>query len=419
MKKSVRPSRIDGAAAAPPSKSFMLRAAAAGLLIGRPVRILNPSFCDDARTGLAAVSALGAEVDIESGPGGAVTIRSGLRPRRDIVDCGESGLCLRMLAPIAALFEGTSTLRAAGSLLRRPVGPIERPLAELGAFARSREGFPPLVVRGPLRGGRAVVEASGSSQLLTGLLLALPRAPLDSVLVAEKPASRPYIRMTLDVLGEFGVRVDDAGGGEYRIRGGQSYNKECCVIEGDWSGAAFLLVAGALAGRVRIEGLKLDSSQGDRRILDVLRAAGAGVSVSAGRVEVSAAPLRAFALDASDCPDLVPPLSALAAAAEGTSVFDGASRLDHKESPRAESLARIFGALGVEISRSGDRLTVRGGRIGGGAVDAGGDHRMAMAAAVAGLAADGPVTIEGAECVAKSYPEFFADLRSLGGQIDE
>jgi 3-phosphoshikimate 1-carboxyvinyltransferase len=418
LRKSVHPSRVDGTVTAPPSKSVMLRAVAAGVLSDRPLRILNPSGCDDARSALDAARALGADV-AWSVDGSAVTIRGGAHPRKGAVDCGESGLCLRMFAALAALLEGPTTLFGRGTLANRPVGPIEQPLADLGASASSRNGFPPVVVRGTLRGGRTEIDASGSSQFLTGLLLALPKAPGDSTLTVLRPASKPYIQMTLDLMKTFGIAAERDGFEAFRISGGQSYNKDTFRIEGDWSGAAFLLAAGALAGRVRVLGLDAESAQGDRGVVDVLKAAGAGLEMSAGAVNVSAAALNGFEFDAADRPDLVPPLAALAAGAAGLSVFRGASRLDHKESRRAETLAEALGALGIDVFREGDRLLVRGGRIRGGRVNARGDHRIAMAAAVAALAAEGPVTIEGAECADKSYPGFFEDLKTIGGRIDE
>ena len=416
MTKSVRPSRIDGTVTAPPSKSLMLRAVAAGVLGDRPLRIDNPSDCADARSALEAARALGADVAMDKA---GITIRGAAHPRREAVDCGESGLCLRMFTPIAALFEGPTTLTGRGTLARRPVGPIERPLADLGASASSRDGFPPIVVRGTLCGGRTEVDASGSSQFLTGLLMALPKARADSTLTVLRPASRPYIQMTLDLLREFGVAVEHDGFDAFRIAGGQFYNKDAFRIEGDWSGAAFLLVAGALAGRARVLGLAAESPQGDRAVVEVLRKAGAAVDVSASAVAASAAALKSFEFDAADCPDLVPPLAVLAAAAAGVSVFSGASRLDRKESRRADTLAEMLGALGIEARRESDRFLVRGGRIRGGTVNARGDHRIAMAAATAALAAEGPVTIEGAEYADKSYPGFFEDLKAMGGRIDE
>jgi 3-phosphoshikimate 1-carboxyvinyltransferase len=394
----------------------MLRAVAAGVLSGSTVRIANPSLCEDARAALGAARSLGADV---MWTGDQVAVRGGAYPREAEIDCGESGLSLRLFAPIAALFDGRTTLTGRGTLLRRPVGPIERPLAELGASGTTRDGFLPVAVRGPLEGGRAIVDASGGSQFLTGLLMALPKAKADSILTVPRLSSVPYIQMTLTLLREFGVAVEHDDFREFRIAGRQTYHRDAYRVEGDWSGAAFLLVAGALAGRVRVLGLDPESPQGDKRILDVLRTAGADVAVGPGAVEVAAAPLRPFRFDATDCPDLVPPLVALAAGAAGVSIIRGAGRLDHKESRRAEALAEVFGALGVAVERDGDNLRIQGGPIRSGAVNSHDDHRIAMAAAAAALSAEGVVVIEGAESAAKSYPGFFEDLKSLGGRVDE
>jgi len=251
-------------------------------------------------------------------------------------------------------------------------------------------------------------------------------APNDSVLSVERLASRPYIDLTLMVMRSFGVIVEHEAYGEFRIRGNQRYRAADCIVEGDWSGAAFLLVAGAVAGDVLVTGLNPASTQADRRIMDALAAAGAASDWDAvparlpatDRARIACAELRAFEIDLTDAPDLFPPLVALAVHARGRSVLGGAERLAHKESDRATALVRMFTMLGGDVRREGNTLMVAGGRrLVGGTVDAGGDHRMAMAAAVAALGATGPVTITGAECIRKSYPEFYADLSALGARI--
>ena len=337
--------------------------------------------------------------------------------------CGESGLALRMFSPVAALFPGSFRLLAEGSLRKRPVRMIEAPLRELGVEVETEAGLPPVLVHGPLEGGRARLDGSESSQFLTGLLIALPLAREASRLEVEKLASSGYVDLTMATMEAFGVpvrsgRLDSAGASSslryYEIEGGSPYRPARFVVEGDWSGAAFLLVAGAIAGGpsgLEVSNLPLSSTQPDRAVLEALRLAGARVEAREDSVRVLPAPLSAFEFDATDCPDLFPPLVALASVCKGETRLRGAGRLKAKESDRASVLRDEFGALGVEILVEGDNMVVRGGRgIEGGRVEAHGDHRIAMAAAVAALVARGGVSIQGEECVAKSWPSFFEDL---------
>ena len=416
MTRSVSPSTINGEVRAPASKSEMQRAAAAALLAGRRrTRILNPSYAEDGRAALRVIEGLGAEVT--AGPS-EVAVTGGLSPRTAELDCGESGLCLRLFSAVAGLWPGTLLLTGGPSLLTRPADMIEAPMRALGAECRTNGGRPPVEVRGPLRGGRAVVDGAVSSQFLSGLLMALPLAPRDSLLTVEDLKSRPYVDMTLELVRRLGIRVDNEGYRTFRVPGRQTYAARDIVVEGDWSGAAPLLVAGALAGRAAVTGLDLSSLQADRRVLAALRAAGATISESGDRVTVTKSALKGFSFDATDCPDLLPPLVALACHCEGTTRLAGASRLRHKESDRARALSEEFGRLGAGIHFTGDEIEVSGGPLEAGTAGARGDHRIAMALAAAAVAARGPVRIEGAEYVAKSYPAFFADLARLGGRID-
>lgn len=474
MNRSVKPSALAGRVRAPSSKSSLQRALVCAALAPGTSEITEATWSADSLAACSAAEALGAR--IERGPdralirgippealpdGGALPETPDGTPL--ILSCGESGTALRMLTAVAALFHREILLGGKGTLTRRPLGPIEGPLRALGADCSTSGGFVPVRVRGPLRPGRVRVDGSGSSQFLTGLLIALPRARApgsggtrdrvaagypgssaeESVIEVENLVSRGYVDLTLDVMRAFGVRAErSVDYSEFRVPCGQTYVPASYRTEGDWSGAAFLLVAGALAARdapVEVNGLDPASSQPDRAVLDALDAAGAGLELAAGSVRVrGAGGLRAFSFDATDCPDLFPPLAALAAFCEGTTVLAGADRLRAKESDRAAALAEELGKLGIRIEVEGDRMLVRGrvsgsaGRPGGSpepakrggppagsavAVDSRGDHRIAMAAAVAALAGDGPVEIRGAECVSKSYPAFFEDLAALGARV--
>jgi 3-phosphoshikimate 1-carboxyvinyltransferase len=379
-------------------------------------RILDPGHSADGQACLGVIRALGSRVDLD---GNLLRIQGVGTPRSRTLHCGESGFCLRAAAAVAALGDQSYTLMGEGSLATRPMDMVLDPLRQLGARCETRGGCAPIAVRGPLRGGLARVDGSASSQFLSGLLLALPRAEADSELEVAGLRSGQYVRMTLDVVAAFGGRVEEreapAGIRRFRVAGGQSYRAVELTVEGDWSGAAFLLVAAAVAGEVIVDGLDPASAQADRAILAALAAAGADVAWEGGGLRVRRTDLRAFEFDATDCPDLFPPLAALACSARGTSRILGVARLSHKESDRGAALVSELSAMGAAIQVRDGALEVTGGPLAGGDVDPHNDHRMAMACAVASLNSRYGVNMEGEACVAKSYPDFFHALESLRG----
>ena len=413
----INPSKIEGRVAAPPSKSMMLRAVAAAVLSEDESVIRNPSFCADALAGLGIAEILGRDVRRDTR---IVRIRpDGARSGGRTLPCGESGLCMRMFAPIAALSDRPHILEGTGSLLLRPMGFMEEPLSGLGSSCLTAAGFPPIRVSGPLQGGRIAIDGSLSSQFLTGLLMALPFCPDASEIRVANLRSRPYAAMTVSFLRSFGLAIEaDDSLENIRIAGKQRFRKIDYAVEGDWSGSAFLLVAGALSGRVAVSGLSPGSLQPDRGILEALALAGARIAWAGGRIEVERDRLSGFNFDAADCPDLIPPLAALACHCRGRTRIFGADRLVHKESDRAAALVAEFSKAGAKIGIDGARLEIRGGPLRAAMIDSHGDHRIAMAGAVAALSSERGLGIEGGECVAKSYPGFFDDLRRIGGQIE-
>lgn len=409
--KQVKPSEIGGEVRAPPSKSLMQRAVAAAALSAGESSIGNPSFCDDALAALSCAKALGASVRRK---GEKVLIIGGGKPKGSKLNCGESGLCMRMFTPIAALFDRKIALAGKGSLAKRRMDMAVAPLGKLGAECKTNRGFLPIAVHGPIHGGAVSVDGSQSSQFVSGLLMALPLCKGDSIVTVANLKSRPYVMMTLELMGEFGVAVGRGRGlDRFEIAGEQSYKPAKYEVEGDWSAAAFLLVAGAIAGKVKVAGLRLDSLQADRAMLDALKKAGAAVRIGSGTVAVEGGRLSAFDFDATDYPDLFPPLVALACFCSGESAIKGASRLLGKESDRASVLALEFSKLGAMIEVRGDDVLVTGAALEGGTVDSHGDHRIAMACSIAALRCKKPVKITNEECVSKSYPGFFEDLESL------
>jgi len=422
MIRSVEPSAVGGTIRAPASKSAMQRAIACAAMAPGVSTITNPTWCADSLAAMKVAEALGANIKryqdhvvvhggITPGAGGTTDI---------VVSCGESGLCLRMFSSIAALSAAEVELRAEGSLAGRPVDMVEKPLAELGVRCSTNGGMPPVRVKGPLRSGAAHVDGSESSQFLTGLLLALPMSGGDSIVHVDNLASRGYIDLSLDVARAFGADISrDALFSEFRVQGDRRYVAGNYEVEGDWSGASFLLVAGAIAAASPLDvvGLAASSCQPDRAIIEALRLAGASPESIDGGWRVRAATLHGFSFDATDCPDLFPPLVALASRCNGVTRLKGATRLRAKESDRAAALAEEFGKLGLSVAVDGDELTVTGigpaRKLSAGVVSSRGDHRIAMAVAVAVLAGSGTVAIHGAESVEKSYPDFFEALDSI------
>ncbi|MDE6624679.1 MAG: 3-phosphoshikimate 1-carboxyvinyltransferase [Alistipes sp.] len=412
MEMTIPPGRVRGALTPPCSKSYAQRALAAALLAEGTTRLDNVEFCDDTRAALRCIRTLGAEV-VQTGES-SLAIRGGLRPAGDVLQVGESGLSTRLFTPVAALCGRPIRIEGVGSILRRPMTMMTEPLRRLGVRVTDCDGRLPIEVCGPLRGGEAEIDGSVSSQFITGLLLALPLAAEDTTLRVSRAVSTPYLDMTIDTAGRFGVEIDQRDYEEFYIPGGQRYEATDLRIEGDWSAAAMLLAAGAVAGEVTVRNVRMLSRQADTAVCTALVRAGAAVINDDDSVTACARDLRAFEFDATNCPDLFPALAALAASAEGVSVIRGTSRLEYKECNRAEAIREEYGKLGIEVDTSEpDTMRIRGGRIRGGVVSSHGDHRMAMSLAVAALRSEEPITIEGAECVAKSYPGFFEDLQQI------
>ena len=416
MERTVEPSRVEGRIKAPSSKSMTQRAIAAAMLAEGQSTLLNPSYSDDSLAAMSIAVGLGARIE----PGAdEMKITGGTELRETKLNCGESGLAIRMFSPIAALYRTEITMSGGGSLKQRPMGMIEEALSQLGVKCETSGGFLPLTIRGPLKGGKLTIDGSVSSQLLTGLLMALPVAAKDTEIEVINLKSRPYIDMTLQILKDFGVSAENDNYKTFRIPGNQRFKARDYTIEGDWSGAAFLLVAGAINGNLTIDGLNTNSRQSDMAIMEALKKAGAKVKTDNGRIEISGSELKSFEMDATESPDLFPPLVALASYCKGETRIKGVSRLIHKESNRAASLQEEFGKLGINIRFNDDIMIIEEGKVRGGNVTSHNDHRIAMALAVAALGASGKVAIKDSHSVVKSYPVFFDDLRQLGTVVYE
>ena len=413
MDKSVSGGRLKGVVAPPCSKSYAQRALAVALLAkGRSV-LRNMDFCKDTLSALDCIQMLGAKV--ERTDDNTIVVDGGLAPQSDSLCVGESGLSARLLTPIASLCREPIVINGEGTLLYRPMDMMIHPLRRLGVDVRDGGGRLPIEVCGPMQGGEIDVDGSVSSQFVTGLLLSLPLADNDTVINVAGAVSKPYLDMTIDTAARFGVAIEHNDYEQFYIAGGQSYTPTDYAVEGDWSAAAMLLVAGAVAGEVTVKNLSMLSKQADVAVCDALVRAGAELTTEGNTVTAAHRELRGFEFDATNCPDLFPALATLAAAAEGESRIVGTRRLEHKESNRAEAIRKEFGKIGIEVDLSEPNvMKITGGKIIGGVeVESYGDHRMAMTLAVAALLSDREITIKGAECVSKSYPDFFETLSML------
>lgn len=414
MDKSVSAGSIRGTIAPPSSKSYAQRAIALALLAeGRSI-LRNIEFCKDTRSALKCIEALGAKVEYIDDS--TIAIEGGLKPQSSTLNVGESGLATRLFTPIASLNPTPITIEGEGTLLYRPMTMMIEPLRQLGVQVRDGGGFLPIEVQGPMHGGDITVDGSVSSQFITGLLLALPLAQEDTTLHVTSPVSIPYIDMTIETARLFGVEIMHNEGDytQFFIEGRQQYTPADISIEGDWSGAATLLVAGAIAGEVTVKNISTLSKQADTAICHALERAGAGLIIEQDSITVSKRKLRGFEFDATNAPDLFPALAALAAAAEGESVIIGTDRLRHKESDRAETICHEYEKLGIEVDISEKNIMrIRGGEILPATTFSHNDHRIAMSIAISALRCQGEIVIENAECVEKSYPTFFEDLESI------
>jgi len=420
----------------PSSKSFAQRAIIAAAIADGVSTLEGYTSCDDSEAAIEVARALGAGVEKRGGVlviQGASLMEGRLCPGS--LNAGESGLLARMMIPLCSvLSKAPVTIEGRGTLLRRPLGNASNIMASFGVILKEEKI--PLKAQGHLIPGNAEISGESGSQLISGLLMALPLCAKPSRLFVSEPKSIPYLYMTLEVLRKFGVRTrtemeGDAQmlelqdwnyctGIDFEIKGSQCYKACSLSIEADWSSAAVFAVAGAIFGGVSIQGMDTSSIQADLSIVDILVDAGAVVSTEdgTGLLTVRKAPLEAFECDLNHAPDLFPVVSVLAAFCAGESRISGVSRLCTKESDRAGAILKTLSQFGVQASVEGDRMiicgetlcsrSINGRLLKAGRYDCFSDHRMAMAIALASLGADGAVEMEGKDCVSKSFPDFFS-----------
>jgi len=419
---TIQPSQLSGTIQAPASKSSMQRACAAALVAKGKSVIKNPGHSNDDKAAMDIVQRLGAELSVSNEE--LIINSNGVNPVSGEINCGESGLSIRMFTPLVGLSKKQVTITGSGSLATRPMDFFDEVLPQLGISVQSNKGKLPLVITGPVAPKDITIDGSLSSQFLTGLLMAYAASGAKDVsITVTNLKSRPYIDLTLNVMKQFGMKVPENRNYESfyfnSVPHASAPGTHEYSVEGDWSGGAFLLVAGAIAGNIIVKGLDVYSTQADKAVLQALMDCGAGISIEPSQIELRPMPLKAFHFNATDCPDLFPPLVALAACCAGTTSIEGAGRLTHKESNRALTLQDEFGKMGIEITLQDDLMLVKGGTgIKGAKVHSRHDHRIAMACAVAGLKASKEVVIEDAEAIDKSYPDFYEHLKQLGAAVE-
>ncbi|MHA2394928.1 MAG: 3-phosphoshikimate 1-carboxyvinyltransferase [Promethearchaeota archaeon] len=413
---------ISGSIEAPTSKSYSHRAIIASSLCNSESKIRSPLYCDDTEATIDACSAFGAKIlkeeEILNISGPAI-----LSQPDCVIDCRDSASTIRFMTSIAALTEGVVILTGKEGLLRRPIEPLIKSLADLGVKCYSKGGYPPVTIYGNgIKGGRTSLVGNISSQFVTSLLLAAPLAKKDTRIILEtRLVSRPYVELTLQILKRHSIRVEYSKDlEEFHIAANQIYKPFNHDVPGSYSSASFLLVAAAITNsHLKVKNLSSDKWLPDKKILEILGEMGVNLKIQSNNVEILGGDLTSTEIDARDTPDLVPICSVLGCFAEGETRIVGASRIRYKESDRIATTTSELNKMGAKISETEDGLRITGNcSLHGTSVDPHNDHRIAMACSVAALRAEGKTKIQDAECVKKSYPNFFKDLIELGVNID-
>ncbi len=416
MKASICKSEIKGKIKAPSSKSYTIRGLIGAALARGESEILDPLSSDDTEASHEVLSKVGVRISEDRG---VWRVNGGefRQPTGDLF-CRESAATLRFMTAISSVIPGQCRLTMASSLAGRPLMPLVEALRQLGVDCDYRPGETCLTVNNQvLRGGLTGLPGNISSQFVSALLFVSPLAENPVTIRLTTPLeSRSFLLMTLECLKEFGIIVacsDDWR--EYRIIP-QVYRPLKYQVEADWSSASYLLALGALAGEVEVENLNPESLQGDRAILDLMRQMGVSITTTRNSVSVKRLELKAIKADLNDCIDLLPTVAVLAAAADGTSVFSGIDRARFKESDRVAAVRDGLEAMGIKVAEEKDRISVTGSLARGAVIDTRGDHRIAMAFSLLGSMV-GDTVIDDAECVSKTYPEFWNVLKSIGGEV--
>lgn len=417
---AINPKSLKGRVLIPSSKSICHRALICAGLSEGVSNIEGVTSSKDIEATISAMTSLGAIFKKEDS---IITVKgkAQIQAVNPVIDCLESGSTLRFLIPIAGVLGGNITFQGAEGLAQRPLGPYYEIFDNQKLLYKNIGGKLPLTIFGKLKASEYRLKGDVSSQFISGLLFALPLLTGDSkIVVTTKLESRSYVDLTIDTLKKYSVFVENHEYKEFIIKGNQRYKPSNHKIEGDFSQAAFFLAAAILGDSICCDGLNIDSLQGDKVIVDIIRRMGGNIKVEGHKITATPSKLKGIIIDVSDCPDLVPILAVLAALSEGTTEIINAGRLRIKESDRLSAITTVLNELGADISEKEDALIIKGkDTLKGGTIESFNDHRIAMAAAIASIRCKEQVIINGSNCVKKSYPDFWKDFSMLGGDIHE
>ena len=424
------PTKLKGTVVAPSSKSMGHREIiCAGLAAGTSI-IDNISMSKDIEATMRCLKAINVAVDeipsmIEGRKALQISGTGHPMAAADSVDCGESGSTLRFFLPLGANLNCPLTFTGHGKLVSRPLQAYYDIFDEKFIQYFNDNGCLPVTVNGHLTPGTYKLPGDVSSQFVSGLLFALPLLNGDSVIEITSPLeSSAYVDMTINCLAKFGVQIENERGlhRRYLVKGKQRYQAQDSQVEGDWSQAAFWTVGGSLGDGITCQGVNVNSLQGDQAVVDIMGRMGAVIKQDANSVTVNGGATKATVIDAANCPDIIPVLTVLAAVSEGTTKIINAGRLRIKECDRLAAMTSELNKMGAQITEEPEGLTIVGkpqGLVGGVQVDAWNDHRIAMSLAIAAQKCAAPIILTGAESVAKSYPTFWEDYKSVGGLVEE
>jgi 3-phosphoshikimate 1-carboxyvinyltransferase len=414
------PSSLKGEINIPPSKSLAHRAVICAGLSEGVSNISNIIYSQDIKATIEGMKSLGVEIENYSDN---LSIRGRSYPIliKDTIDCIESGSTLRFLISIALLTGEEITFQGRGKLVSRPLNVYYDIFEKQGIKYETNKGELPLKVKGKLKSGDFFVKGNISSQFITGLMFTLPLLEGDSkIIMTTELESKGYVDLTIDCLKKFGIEIENNDYKEFHIKGNQKYKAMDYRVEGDFSQAAFWIVAGILGKEIRCKDLNVNSLQGDKVILDIVKKMGGKIEVKDGCIDVKQSNTKGITIDASECPDLVPILSVLGAVSEGTTKIINAERVRIKECDRLKAVAAELNKIGAEVEELKDGLIIKGKKVlKGGVVDSWNDHRIAMAMAVASIKCEKELIITNSRAVNKSYPHFWEDFKKLGGAAYE
>lgn len=421
---NIIPSKLKGTIEIPPSKSISHRGIICASLSDGISNISNLIFSDDIKATLKGMNVLGAkEVDIKSEMLGRYNVSikgtKNIHTTNNKIDCIESGSTLRFLIPLGALTNEEMTFKGKGKLIERPLKQYYKIFEEQNIEYTNDEGKLPLTIKGKLKSGEFKLKGNVSSQFITGLMFALPLLKGDStIILTTELESKGYVDLTIDILRKFSIEIDNNDYKEFYIRGNQRYVARDYRVEGDFSQGAFWIVAGILGENIKCNGLDVESLQGDKAILNIVKEMQGDIDIKDNYINTKTSQTKGTIVDASQCPDIVPIVAVLGALSEGTTKIINAERLRIKESDRLKAISNELNKLGAEIEEQKDGLIIKGKKyLKGGKVDSWNDHRIAMALAVATIKCKNPVTITNSDAVSKSYPHFWEDFKNLGGVL--